>query len=164
MSDSYIVTFGISPTRPHTGYGYIKPGKELEGGFEVEQFKEKPSAELAAEYVSKGYFWNSGMFVFDSRVFVEELERLAPEFARVLEEGERAYSQIPEASIDYAILEKSRRVAVVPVKTFWSDLGNFDSIYEVMEKDERGNAIKSENCIPVDSENNLVITQRLTAL
>ncbi|AAB90149.1 mannose-1-phosphate guanylyltransferase/mannose-6-phosphate isomerase [Archaeoglobus fulgidus] len=164
LSENYIVTFGITPTRPHTGYGYIKPGKELEGGFEVEQFKEKPSRELAEEYVSKGYLWNSGMFVFDSKVFVEELKELAPEFAKVLEEGEEAYKQIPEASFDYAILEKSGRVAVVPIKTFWSDLGNFDSIYEVMEKDERGNAIKSESCIPVDSENNLVITQRLTAL
>ena len=164
LSDSHLVTFGISPTRPHTGYGYIRPGKKLDGGFEVEQFKEKPSAELAEEYVSKGYFWNSGMFVFDSKIFVEELEKHAPEFMKVFEEGEKAYEHIPEASIDYAILEKSERVAVVPINTFWSDLGNFDSIYEVMERDDEGNAIKSNDFIALDSKNNLVITQRLTAL
>uniref|UniRef100_A0A7C3RC70 mannose-1-phosphate guanylyltransferase n=1 Tax=Archaeoglobus fulgidus TaxID=2234 RepID=A0A7C3RC70_ARCFL len=164
LSESYIVTFGITPTKPHTGYGYIRPGRKINGGFEVEEFREKPSAELAEEYVSKGYLWNSGMFVLDSRVFIEELEKHAPEFIRVLEDGEKAYQHISEASVDYAVLEKSERVAVVPIRTLWSDLGNFDSIYEVMEKDGDGNAVSGGDCIAINSKNNLIIAHRLTAL
>jgi mannose-1-phosphate guanylyltransferase/mannose-6-phosphate isomerase len=163
ISDDYLVTFGIHARKPHTGYGYIKPGEKIGEAFRVEKFREKPSANAAEEYVRMGYFWNSGMFLFDSRIFVEELEKHFPEMLKVLEKGESAYDEIAEISVDYGLLEKSERVAVVPIDVQWSDVGNYDAIYEIWEKDSSGNALSGE-AIFIDSRNNLVVSQRLIAL
>jgi mannose-1-phosphate guanylyltransferase/mannose-6-phosphate isomerase len=165
LAGEHLVTFGIKPTKPHTGYGYIKPGKALEGGFKVDEFKEKPDFETAKKYVEKGYFWNSGMFLFDSELFIEEVKKLAPEVYKAFEESntiEEAYEKIHDVSVDYGIMEKTNKAAVVPLDTYWNDLGSFDAIYEVFKKDENGNAVKGEH-IGIESQDNLIMTERLTA-
>lgn len=166
LSEDYLVTFGIKPLKPHTGYGYIKPGEELEGGFLVEEFKEKPDLETAEKYVRSGYLWNSGMFLFDSKIFVEEVKTLAPEIFEAFEDVdiEKVYEKLPEISVDYGILEKSDKVAVVPLEVKWNDLGSFDSLYEVLEKDESGNAFIGEKPFEINSKGNLVVSRKLTAM
>ncbi|MEM4509270.1 MAG: mannose-1-phosphate guanylyltransferase, partial [Archaeoglobaceae archaeon] len=166
LSDDYLVTFGIKPTRAHTGYGYIKPGNEAGDGFIVDEFKEKPDLETAKRYVQSGYYWNSGMFLFDSAIFVEEVKKLAPDVFKAFESDniEEIYEKLPEISVDYGILEKSKKVAVVPLATKWSDLGSFDSLYEVLSKDEHGNVSIGEKPLALDSKKNLVISQKLTAM
>ncbi len=165
LADSYLVTFGVKPTKPHTGYGYIKPGRRVEGGFEVMEFKEKPDFAAAREYVEKGYFWNSGMFVFNVEMFVEEVKKYLPEVYEAFEsqDVEKAYEAIPDISVDFGLMERSKRVAMVPLELYWNDLGSFDAIYEVMDKDENKNAVRGE-VIESNSSGNLVLTGRLTAL
>ena len=163
ISSRYLVTFGIEPKKPHTGYGYIKPGKKIGDAFEVEEFKEKPDLKTAEDFVKKGYLWNSGMFLFDSELFFEELSSYAAEMLKVFEDGEKAYEVIPEISVDYGILEKSRRVAVVPINVDWSDVGSFDAVYDYLDKDGDGNAIRGE-VLTINSKRNLVIVKRLTAI
>lgn len=170
LADKYFITFGIKPTRPHTGYGYIKPGEKLEGGYRVAEFKEKPDYETAKRYVEEGYYWNSGMFLFDSSLFIEEVKNLAPEVYNAFEDAksiEEAYEKVPEISVDYGIMEKTNKAAVVPLNTYWNDLGSFDALYEAFEKDEHGNAVSIRgfkgDYINVDSKDNLIITERLTA-
>ena len=174
LAKSHLVTFGIKPTRPHTGYGYIRPGDALrEGddllGYTVAEFKEKPDLETAKRYVEENYLWNSGMFAFSSSLFLEEAKKHAPEVVRAFEEGsiEKAYELAPDLSIDYGVMEKTDKAAVVPLNAYWNDLGSFDAIYDVLEKDENGNAIRisGRNAyhIGVNSKNNLIMAERLTA-
>lgn len=163
LSSRYLVTFGIKPKKPHTGYGYIKPGKKIGEAFEVEEFKEKPDLKTAEEFVKKGYLWNSGMFLFDSNLFFEEVKNYSPEVLKIFEIGIRAYDEIPEISVDYGILEKSKRVAIVPISVEWSDVGSFDAIYEYLAKDDNENAIRGE-VVSLNSRRNLVFAERLTAL
>ncbi len=170
LAENYFVTFGIKPTRPHTGYGYIKPGEKLEGGYKVAEFKEKPDLETAKKYVEEGYYWNSGMFMFDTELFIEEVKRLTPEIYNAFEEAksiEEAYELVPDISVDYGIMEKTDKAAVVPLNVYWNDLGSFDAIYEALKKDGNGNAVKIKGMkadyLQVDSKNNLIITERLTA-
>ncbi|ASJ17138.1 mannose-1-phosphate guanylyltransferase/mannose-6-phosphate isomerase [Thermococcus chitonophagus] len=175
LAEKYLVTFGIKPTKPHTGYGYIKPGEkiEVEGkflGYLVDEFKEKPDFETAKRYVESGYYWNSGMFMFRTSVFMEEAKKHAPEVVRAFEDGksiEEIYELAPEISVDYGVMEKTDKAAVVPLNTYWNDLGSFDAVYEALEKDENGNAVKvrgfKAKYINVDSRNNLILTERLTA-
>ncbi len=163
LAEEYLVTFGIKPTRPHTGYGYIKPGESLKGGFRVERFVEKPDYETAKRYVEEGYLWNSGMFMFSTDVFMEECAKHAPEVVIAFEEEvEEAYRKAPEISIDYGLMEKTDRAAVVPLEVVWSDVGSFDAIYEIMEKDKDMNAVKGE-VVSIDSRNNLIIGESLIA-
>ncbi|ASJ10117.1 mannose-1-phosphate guanylyltransferase/mannose-6-phosphate isomerase [Thermococcus sp. P6] len=166
----YLVTFGVKPTRPHTGYGYIKPGEKLEGGYRVEEFREKPDLETAKRYVENNYLWNSGMFMFDTTLFVEEVKRHAPGIYEAFEKAENveeAYEVVPEVSIDYGVMEKTDRAAVVPLNVYWNDLGSFDAIYEVMEKDGNGNAVRVRGRkgyhVGISSRDNLIMTSRLTA-
>ena len=161
-----LVTFGITPTFAETGFGYI----EAED-FSVKAFHEKPDAETAQEYLNAGnYYWNSGMFLFKAGVFLEELKQYAPE---VYESSLQAYNNakesdeslirikhedmlnIPEDSIDYAVMEKSTKVKVVPSNIDWSDVGSFDALFEEMPKDENNNTL-TEKHIAIDSKNNLV--------
>lgn len=112
LAGKHLVTFGIiPPTRPHTGYGYIKPGKKLEGGFTVEEFKEKPDLETAKRYIEENYLWNSGMFMFDTELFTEEVRRHAPpevyEAFERAESIEEAYELVPDLSVDYGVMEKT---------------------------------------------------------
>jgi mannose-1-phosphate guanylyltransferase len=164
-SQGQLVTFGIKPTYAETGYGYIEAK-----GFDVVSFKEKPNAITAGEYFSAGnYFWNSGMFCFKAGTFLSELKAYAPD---IFSQSEKAYKNshqegglrikledmnaIRSESIDYAVMEKSKVVKVVPADIGWTDLGSFDSLYDVLPKDKAGNTA-SDNVIHLGSTNNLII-------
>lgn len=159
-----LVTFGITPTFPETGFGYIESEGES-----VKAFHEKPDLERATEYLKKGnYYWNSGMFCFKAGIFLEELQKHSP---KIYEDSLKALKNakqgdairithddmmnIDEDSIDYAVMERSSKVKVVPSDIGWSDLGSFDALYEELPKDENNNTI-NENHICIDSKNNLV--------
>jgi len=168
-----LVTFGIQPDYAETGFGYIEAD-----GNDVLSFKEKPDSETAQSYLDKGnYFWNSGMFCFKAGVFLEELKAYAPDMydackkALADKESEEYLHidmddmlAIPEDSIDYAVMEKSKKVKVVPCDMGWSDLGSFDSLYDEVKKDQNDNAVleqmaESPDPICVDSSNNLVVAR-----
>jgi len=162
-SESRIVVFGIKPSRPHTGYGYIKPGNLRDGWYDVERFVEKPDYKRAVEYVKEGYFWNSGMFLFSSKILLQECEKFAPEIYEALQGDIREeYPNLPSISIDYGIMEKTDRAAVVPLEIEWSDMGNFSALYDYLEKDEDGNAVVGES-LRLDSKKNLIYSSRLVA-
>jgi len=154
LADKYLVTFGVRPSSPHTGYGYIKPGKPLPVGFVVKEFKEKPDEATAREYLERGYLWNSGIFLLSVNCFFEELKRYQPGLAKAF--GKRQapdYSCLDSISIDYGLLEYSKRVAVVPLDADWSDLGTFKALYDREEHDADGNTGKAEF---IASKNNYV--------
>lgn len=159
LAGEYIITYGIRPSKPHTGYGYIKPSMPLELGFEVDEFKEKPDYKTAVDYLEKGYLWNSGMFMFRTEIFTEEVKQLNPQVYESFKSSNinETYEKTPSISIDYGIMEKSRRVAVVPLNIKWSDLGSFDTFYDEFTDDESGN-ITFNGDITVDSSNNLLYT------
>jgi len=159
LAEKYLVTFGIKPTKPHTGYGYIKPGKKVGEGYIVEKFVEKPDLETAKKYLNEGYLWNSGIFMFKSSIFIEECSKHQPDVIEAFE-TENPYELVPEISIDYGLMEKTDKAAVVSLDIYWNDVGSFDAFHEVFEKDENQNAIKGE-CIVIDSENNFIIANRL---
>lgn len=171
-----LVTFGIKPAYPETGFGYIEAS-----GNDVLSFKEKPSAELAQSYIEHGdYYWNSGMFCFKAGVFLDELKKHASEIykacqAAMLEEKENnafiqsviriskeAMQAIPEDSIDYAVMEKSDKVKVVSCDMGWSDLGCFDALYTEVEKTENNVFLPMSDMAPepicIDAHNNLLVT------
>ena len=155
-----LVTFGIKPTKTHTGYGYISPGERKGSyGYTVKEFKEKPDYQTAKEYIKAGYFWNSGIFMFDSKIFIEEAIKLVPEIVdafKLSNSIEEAFSKIQiNISVDYGIMEKTDKIAVVPADIGWNDMGNFDSFYEVFETDKNNN-IKMQNHLLKDSSNNLI--------
>ena len=163
---NHLVTFGIKPTFPETGFGYIEAN-----GFDVVKFHEKPKLETAKQYVEKGkYFWNSGMFMFKSGVFLEELQRYAPEIYKACQVAfenskndnnktiriQHSYmGAIADESIDYAVMEKSDIVKMVPSDIGWSDVGSFDALYEELPKDKNGNTVNDRH-IAIDSKNNLI--------
>lgn len=156
-----LVTFGIVPSVPETGYGYIEKGEKLAGldGYCVKQFVEKPDQETAQGYSDSGnYFWNSGMFLFSASSYLRELQQHAPDIFESchqahakLECGED-FQRIPESvfancrseSIDYAVMEKTTSAVVVPLEAGWSDLGAWDALWEVQDKDEKGNALSGD--------------------
>jgi len=145
LAGKNLVTFGIRPTFPHTGYGYIKPGKPLTGGAVVDVFKEKPDAETAKEYVRDGYLWNSGIFLLSTDCFFEELKTYCPELFAAFDGGcVTDYRKLQSISIDYGLLEHSKRVAVVTLDTEWSDLGTFKALYDVEPHDNDGNVGTAE--------------------
>jgi mannose-1-phosphate guanylyltransferase / mannose-6-phosphate isomerase len=154
-----LVSFGIAPERAETGYGYIRRGARLEtqGVFAVAEFVEKPGPEQAQQYLTSGeYFWNSGIFLFPAQLYIDELERLRPDMVgacrRALADGRResdfirldkdAFYACDGDSIDYAVMEKTRRAAVVPVDMGWSDIGSWDALWEMSGKDGDGNSIE----------------------
>lgn len=172
LANDKLVVFGIKPNGPHTGYGYIgiERGNEKENtnliAFNVSEFKEKPNLETAKEYVDKGYLWNSGMFIFNTKIFADAVKNFAPEIYKAFESSSdltEIYKNIPEISVDYGIIEKAKNVCAVPLNTYWNDLGSFDAIYDVYDKDKQENAGTGERIV-LDSSKNLVITKRLTAL
>lgn len=163
--ENNLVTFGITPTFAEIGFGYI----ERVNQFDVKAFHEKPNFETAAKYLKAGnYYWNSGMFCFRAGVFLDELKKYSP---KIYNASLNAFNNankdeiirikyddmlsIPEDSIDYAVMEKSNIVKVVPSNISWSDVGSFDALYEEMPKDKDGNTI-NQNHICIDSKNNLV--------
>ena len=163
----YLVTFGIRPTYAETGYGYIESDGE-----EVLSFKEKPDRATAEQYLAAGtYLWNSGMFVFKVKTFLEELTHYAPEvYEAALQAFRRAQKgsfivpslkdmqAIPAISLDYAVMEKSKRVKVVPCDPGWSDLGSFDALYdESLGIVDKENAVMANDAMLVNSKRCLVI-------
>ncbi len=172
-----IVMFGIKPVYPETGYGYIETAPEKDASpliAGVTSFKEKPDKDTASYYISKGNFcWNSGMLLFKPEVLLKELSELCPD---IYESSMRAYenaakedstvrveeddmSNIEENSIDFALLEKTGVVKVIYSDIDWSDLGNFDSIYNELEKDENNNAVTAaEDILSINSKNNLIMS------
>lgn len=141
--EGYLVTFGLVPSKPETGFGYI----EFEGN-EVISFREKPSQELAEEFIKKGSFlWNSGMFCFSAGAYLNELEKHAPEVyqksLKAFDKAEEGFLpleeslEIPSISIDYAVMEKSDKIKVVPSSFAWSDMGSFEALYEFTREKEK---------------------------
>jgi mannose-1-phosphate guanylyltransferase/mannose-6-phosphate isomerase len=177
-----LVLFGITPSAPHTGYGYIERGAPLagfDGAFAVAAFTEKPDRQTAERYLaSGGYDWNSGIFVFGARAFLAELERLEPAILAAAEsalagarddlgflrlDGE-AFASAPGISIDYAVMERTSLAAVMPIDVGWSDVGSWSSVWELGDRDEEGNAVRGQalleatrNCY-VFSDKSLVAT------
>ena len=166
-----LVTFGIVPTRPETGYGYIRFGDRLaEGVRSVEEFREKPDGATAEAYIASGrYLWNSVMFMFRASVFLTELEAHAPDvlaFARrALADAEvdgkvarlngEAFTKAPSISIDYAVMEHTASAAVVPIHTGWSDVGSWAALWELGQHDNHGNVVVGDVEL-VDVQNSYV--------
>lgn len=164
-----IVTLGITPTRPETGYGYIEAGTNSVGNaYRVIKFTEKPNLETAESYVKKGnYYWNSGMFLFSVGTIESELTRHVPDIMKIAKCGYtnmiEEFSSLPDISIDYAVAEKSDHIAVVPMKNiYWNDIGSFDAISDMLQ-DKEGNVIKGD-IISRDCKNTMILgSNRLIA-
>lgn len=156
-----LVTFGIMPTKPETGYGYIRRGEQLEqsGGYKVDAFVEKPSLDVAERYVASGeYYWNSGMFMFKASRYLEELNKFRPDILTAVKAAYAgAHSDLDfirldvnefeacaDESIDYAVMERTNDAVVVPMDAGWSDVGAWSSLWEVSDKDENGNVIRGD--------------------
>lgn len=156
-----LITFGIVPASPETGYGYIRKGAPVEGSGAVviDRFVEKPDLETAKGYVASGeYCWNSGMFMFGSREVLGELERFAPEIVaacrQAVEQGTRdldffrldkgVFSACPEDSIDYAVMEKTGNGVMISLSAGWNDVGSWDAIWQIGDKDDNGNVLKGD--------------------
>lgn len=176
-----LVTFGIVPTGPETGYGYIKRGSQAEldnlenngPAYTVLQFVEKPNIETAVEYLKSGdYYWNSGMFLFKASRYIEELSKFRPDileactmavgeinpdldFVRVEKE---AFMSCPDESIDYAVMEKTKDAIVVPMNAGWSDVGSWSSLWEISDKDSEGNVFHGD-VMTHESNNNYVYAE-----
>ncbi|MBI3944500.1 MAG: mannose-1-phosphate guanylyltransferase [Armatimonadetes bacterium] len=164
-----LVTIGIRPTRPETGYGYIKPGEAHHAFQEVERFTEKPDRDTAERFVAEGYYWNSGMFVWEATAICQALNTHLPDIydgvQRIVEGGKPAEEVFPElrrVSIDYGVMERAGNVYVVEADFLWDDVGSWSALERVMESDESRNvvrgdflAIESDHCI-VHSDEGLV--------
>jgi mannose-1-phosphate guanylyltransferase/mannose-1-phosphate guanylyltransferase/mannose-6-phosphate isomerase len=156
----YLVTFGIVPDEPETGYGYIKTGDRVDSGsHKVAAFVEKPNIQTAQEYVKSGdFFWNSGMFAFKAGQFLQELNKFQPEILDACKNAlknkmqdtdfirldKKAFSQCPSDSIDYAVMEKTDRAVVIPLDAEWNDVGSWSALWDVTDKDEQGNAVSGD--------------------
>lgn len=178
--NGHIVTFGIKPLKPVTGYGYILPGKKIrqDGSHLVDRFVEKPDFDTAKKYVEEGYLWNSGNFLFRAGVLIAQAKLLVPDILEsVLEAFDKAvmdldflrldnqeFSKTRSISIDHAVMEKTTKAAVYPVGYKWSDLGTWNAIWDITDKPDTGNAVIGEAEI-TDGRNNLVHSQdKLTCL
>lgn len=165
--NNFIVTFGVQPTKPETGYGYIEVelSQKLGEGYKVKKFHEKPSIQQANDYLASGNFlWNSGMFCFKPDIFLEELKQNSPDIyqnihGKSFDQIIKDFDKMPDISIDYAVMEKTDKAAVIPIQLNWSDIGSFDTIYELLDKDESGNVVKG-NVSLLDSKNNLLISNK----
>ncbi|MBO5566984.1 MAG: mannose-1-phosphate guanylyltransferase/mannose-6-phosphate isomerase [Succinivibrio sp.] len=166
----YIVTFGIKPTYPETGYGYVKTAAVKDGGFIVDSFVEKTDLETAKSYLASGsYYWNGGMFMGKISIILGEYKKHCPEIFNLLDSLDfsksnnkipfEPYESMPSISIDYAIMEKSDRIALVELKSGWSDLGSWKSIYDAAQKDPNGNVL-SGKVITNNISNSLIYSQK----
>ncbi|MBC2695700.1 MAG: mannose-1-phosphate guanylyltransferase/mannose-6-phosphate isomerase [Desulfobacteraceae bacterium] len=151
--NGYIVTFGIKPDYPETGYGYVEVvGEIFDEALAIKRFVEKPDAETAKKYVKAGnFFWNSGMFAFMGSVMIEEFRKYQPELLKIMENiisksslTVDAYKTLPDISIDYAIMEKTDKGVVLPSNFGWSDIGSWKSLYDFLPKDENNNVIDGD--------------------
>lgn len=155
-----LATFGIVPKNANTGYGYIKSSKNnTDGAYKVEEFVEKPDLETAQEYLKQGkYLWNSGMFMFKPEVLIDELTTHSPDIVKLVSDAvnnakqdldfirldKRSFESSPSDSIDYALMEKSDNVVVVPLEAGWSDVGSWSALYDIDVKDSSGNVLKGD--------------------
>ncbi|MFW5904888.1 MAG: mannose-1-phosphate guanylyltransferase, partial [bacterium] len=158
-----LMTVAVRPDRPEVGYGYIQPGDEIGEGFEVAAFHEKPDPETATRYVEGGYLWNSGIFVWPARTFLDEVRARAPEIGRLmvhLEEGrpERFFDEAPKISVDEAVLERSGRVAAVEAGFRWDDVGSWEALARNRSPGPEGNVVKGKAHF-VESRNNIVYSE-----
>lgn len=174
----WLVTFGIEPTEPATGYGYIQRGEEIvgsTGSLSAKAFVEKPNPEKAEKMLADGsYYWNAGIFLFRADSYLAAMEKHSPEMLNACKaamagsqaEGEvchpdpNAFASAPSDSVDYAIMERAEKIAVTPVNPGWSDLGSWDSLFDICDKDKNSNVIfgKAET---IDSNNNLIHSHEL---
>lgn len=181
-----ILTLGMMPTRPETGYGYIKrlqvnktTSQQVEGNkfnviYKVEAFKEKPNLETAKSYLNEGgYYWNAGIFIWNAKMVVNTISDLVPELASVFDKIEpyfytekeqeivnQYFPTCPNISIDYAVMEKSKEVFVYPANFGWSDLGTWGSLYTHLQQDENNNASVGENINLIDCKNCVIHTPK----
>ena len=170
--EGFIVTFGIKPTKIDTGFGYIKTQKNkkiseiFSEALKAAEFKEKPDYTTAQEYIDSGkYFWNSGMFMFKASIMEAEMKKYAKEIHSLLASIElqlgqptveyQKFKEFPDISIDYAVMEKSKKIALVPLDCGWNDLGSWEAIYDISEKDHNGNCITG-NVIDINSQNSMI--------
>jgi len=174
-----LVTFGIVPNSPQTGYGYIQAGAAVAAGFTVNRFVEKPNIETAEAYVASGdYFWNSGMFLFRSSAYLEALGKHRPDILEACQLSMAtltpdldfvrldvaAFTACPDESVDYAVMEQTDKAVVVPLDAGWNDIGSWSAVWDVMDKDANGNATKGDVLLEA-SDNNLVMAEgRLVSL
>lgn len=180
-----IVTLGMQPTRPETGYGYIESGETLPGSEirKVKEFKEKPNHETAVNYLKAGgYYWNAGIFVWNVQTIVSALQTFVPQITSVMDNIAAAFDTPEESavlhrlfptcekiSIDYAVMEKSRNIYVLPAEFGWSDLGSWGSLHEQLHKDENGNSVVGDgvhlhnckNCMVHAAEKKKVVVEGL---
>ena len=169
--DGWLVTFGIRPDRPETGFGYIRRAESIGGAaFRVERFVEKPDLATAEGYVKDGgYDWNSGMFLFKAARYLEELGQHAPEMLEAVRQAyatghgdldfvrvdAEAFAKVPDNSIDYAVMEKTSRAAVIPVSCAWSDIGSWSALWLSGQHDEQGNQREGDT-LTVNTRNSLL--------
>ncbi len=163
-SKGYHVIFGIRPTKPETGYGYIRYRKTKRDFYEVVEFSEKPSQERAQQFLFSGdYLWNMGIFLFRISTFLEDLALHQAEMHNhllgKLEQLIHSFPLLPALSIDYALLEYSNKIQVMPVDVSWSDIGSWDGVYDALPKDSAGN-IKVGNILDMETKNSLLISDK----
>ena len=178
-NEGKLVTFGIVPDQPHTGYGYIKAGNVLNVGFEVADFVEKPELETAKHYVESGdFFWNSGMFMFKASRYVEELSKYNPEMLEICRRAieteapdldfirvdSEIFATCPDDSIDYAVMEKTDSAAMVPLDAGWSDVGSWTSLWETANKDGNGNVCVGDTILENTKNSYVNAEQRLVSV
>ena len=180
QNEEKIITLGIKPNQPHTGYGYIEVNKkeimEEKEIYPVKAFHEKPNFERAEFFLEEGnYYWNSGMFIWKTHTIIDNIKKYMPEHGEIisslelvfsnekLEKSEKnrqikeAFSKFEKISIDYGVMEKSDKIEVIPVDIGWNDIGSFPSLEEVYMKNKNGTVIKDARCIEIDSEKNIII-------
>jgi mannose-1-phosphate guanylyltransferase len=172
VENDALVTLGILPTRPDTGYGYIKCPLSTNGNpvRKVEAFKEKPDLQTALEYLKNGnYFWNSGMFIWRTKVVLEAFQKYAPEIYTLLGKGMEHYNTpeesafieeyfplSPSISVDYAIMEKADNIYTIPADIDWSDLGTWNALHAFLPGDENANVVLGKNSLLLESTNNII--------
>ncbi|MCR5266717.1 MAG: mannose-1-phosphate guanylyltransferase/mannose-6-phosphate isomerase [Cyanobacteria bacterium RUI128] len=163
--DGYIVTFGVKPTYPETGFGYIKTKERISDGYKVSKFVEKPDKKEAIKYLNDStVFWNSGIFMFTPKVFMKELEQYSPAIFNIInrfdftQNDDIAYTEfenLPNISIDYALMEKTDNIAMTELESDWLDVGSWKSIYDVSKKDIDNN-VKIGHILDIGSKDSLM--------
>lgn len=166
-AQGYIVTLGVKPDSPATGYGYLRPGPKISGEvLKLDAFVEKPDRETAQKYIDAGYFWNSGNFIFRADVMQAEIAQYEPGIAEAAEAavdaatsdlgflvlGDEAFARAPKKSIDYAVMEKTDKAALIPADIGWSDVGTWRAVWELSERDDAGNSVRG-NGVVLDARN-----------
>jgi len=173
-----LVTFGIVPTEAHTGYGYIKRGVAVDGGYHVDVFVEKPNANTATAYIEgKEHYWNSGMFLMKASRYLEELNQFRPDIykacANSLENTSKdedfiridsiAFEKCPDESVDYAVMEKTEDAVVVPLDAGWSDIGSWSALWDINSKDGDGNSVVGDSIMHETTNSLIQGSERLIA-